>query len=33
MDFFRFDKKEKIIEHWDSIQQIPETSANENKMY
>ena len=33
MDFFRFDKKEKIIEHWDSIQQIPETSENENKMY
>ena len=33
MDFFRFDKKGKICEHWDSIQQIPKTSANPNKMY
>ncbi len=33
MDFFRFDKNEKIIEHWDAIQQIPEKSANKNKMY
>ena len=23
MDFFRFDEKGKICEHWDSIQQIP----------
>ncbi|GGG54517.1 nuclear transport factor 2 family protein [Bizionia arctica] len=33
MDFFRFDKNGKIIEHWDSIQQIPKTSANKNNMY
>ncbi len=33
MDFFRFDEKGKIIEHWDSIQQIPEKSANGNSMY
>ena len=33
MDFFRFDDNEKIVEHWDSIQQIPEKSANNNKMY
>jgi len=33
MDFFRFDEKGKICEHWDSIQQIPKTSANPNKMY
>ena len=33
MDFFRFDEKGKICEHWDSIQQIPETSANPNTMY
>lgn len=33
MDFFRFDEKGKICEHWDSIQQIPEKSANPNSMY
>jgi predicted SnoaL-like aldol condensation-catalyzing enzyme len=33
MDFFRFDEKGKIIEHWDAIQQIPQSSANGNKMY
>lgn len=33
MDFFRFDENGKICEHWDSIQQIPENSANPNKMY
>ena len=33
MDFFRFDKNGKIIEHWDSMQQIPEASANGNTMY
>lgn len=33
MDFFRFDEKGKICEHWDAIQQIPETSANPNTMY
>lgn len=33
MDFFRFDEKGKICEHWDSIQQIPKDSANPNKMY
>lgn len=33
MDFFRFDKKGKIVEHWDAIQQIPEESKNGNSMY
>ncbi len=33
MDLFRFDKKGKICEHWDAIQQIPQKSANPNTMY
>jgi len=33
MDFFRFDDKGKIVEHWDSIQKIPKSSANNNTMY
>lgn len=33
MDFFRFDEKGKICEHWDAIQQVPKKSANSNSMY
>ncbi|MGB5850113.1 MAG: nuclear transport factor 2 family protein [Ignavibacteriaceae bacterium] len=33
MDFFRFDENGKIVEHWDSMQQIPDDSAHNNKMY
>lgn len=33
MDFFRFDASGKIVEHWDSIQTIPVTSANQNSMF
>ena len=33
MDFFRFDDKGKIVEHWDAIQQIPDTMAHDNGMY
>ncbi|MDP4679997.1 MAG: nuclear transport factor 2 family protein [Cyclobacteriaceae bacterium] len=33
MDFLRFDEGGKIVEHWDSIQQIPKERANQNTMY
>ena len=33
MDFFRFDANGKIVEHWDTIQQVPKTSAHGNPMY
>lgn len=33
MDFFRFDNNGKIVEHWDSIQGIPDESKNGNTMY
>lgn len=33
MDFFRFDDKGKIIEHWDSIQEVPSETKNGNTMY
>ncbi len=33
MDFFRFDEKGKICEHWDAIQKVPEKSANKNGMF
>ncbi len=33
MDFFRFDEDGKIVEHWDSMQQIPGKSENGNTMY
>ena len=33
MDFFRFDDLGRIVEHWDSMQQIPDGSANNNTMY
>ncbi|MFB6340460.1 ester cyclase [Saccharicrinis sp. FJH62] len=32
MDFFRFDEKGKIVEHWDSIQLMPKESSNNNGM-
>ncbi len=32
MDFFRFDEKGKIVEHWDAIQQVPEHQENDNGM-
>lgn len=33
MDFFRFDANGKIVEHWDAMQQIPDSSLNGNTMY
>ena len=33
MDFFRFDEKGKIVEHWDYIQKIPQESMNNNTMF
>ena len=33
MDFFRFDANGKIVEHWDSIQQVPLDSKNGNSMF
>lgn len=33
MDFFRFDENGKIVEHWDSIQEVPGESKNGNPMY
>lgn len=33
MDFFRFDTNGKIVEHWDAMQEVPETTLNGNTMY
>ncbi len=32
MDFFRFDQHGKIVEHWDAIQQVPDSMAHDNGM-
>lgn len=33
VDIFRFNEAGKILEHWDVLQPVPETSSNDNTMF
>jgi predicted SnoaL-like aldol condensation-catalyzing enzyme len=33
VDIFRFNDEGKIVEHWDVLQQVPETTASGNDMF
>jgi predicted SnoaL-like aldol condensation-catalyzing enzyme len=33
IEIFRFDENGKVVEHWDVLQVVPETSANTNTLF